>query len=99
VVIGSELSSDFYEDLSGSYLRVATVANSKFYSAKDFEKAPNSLFTLLSSSESRTLWAKFKQCKPEDEIPWYEFDSPGLIIYDADAELGRLTKKLALKIT
>jgi hypothetical protein len=96
----TELSPDFYEDLAGPYLRVAAVANSKFYFPKDFETAPAaSPFTLLSSSETRTLWAKLKQCKPEDVIRWYNFDSLGLIIFDADAELGSPTQKLALKVT
>ena len=96
----TELSPDFYEDLAGSNLRVATVANSKFYSTKDFETAlAASQFKLLSSSESRTLWAKLRQCEPEDVILWYDFDSLGLITFDADAKLGPPTQKLALKIT
>lgn len=78
------LSPDFYEDLASSYLRVATVANSKFYISKDFERAPAAAqFTLLSSPDPEilTLWAKLKQCKSEDVVSWCDFDSLGLIIF------------------
>ena len=79
-----ELSPDFYEDLVGSCLRVATVANSTKNSSKDLETAQvTSPFKLLSASDpkTQTLWADLKQCHPKKLILWYDFDSLGLIIF------------------
>lgn len=98
-----ELSPDFYEDSTDPYLEVATVANSKFYSAKTFEAAPGApdtaMFKLLPSldPETVTFWAALKQCEPKDVVLWYDFDSLGLIIFDAG--LGPSIQKLALKVT
>jgi hypothetical protein len=82
--VETELSPDFYEESAGPYLQVATVANSKFYSAKIFEAHPaTACFTLLSSSESEisTHWAALAQCETKDVVLWCDFDSLGLIIF------------------
>jgi len=67
------LSPDFYEESAGSesFLQVATVANSKFYS-KDFERGSNEDFKPLSSSDPNTLglWDKLKETKEEDVALW-----------------------------
>jgi hypothetical protein len=80
-----ELSPDLYEESAVPYLRVATVANSKFYSSKSFEATPAAAFTILSASDpqAETLtWAKIKQRKPENVIlSWCDVDSLGLIIF------------------
>jgi hypothetical protein len=79
-----ELSSEFYDDSAGPYLQEATVANSKFYSAKNFERVPaKAWFTLLSSSDPDTsnLWAELKQCEPNEVVLWCDFDSLGLIVF------------------
>jgi hypothetical protein len=68
----TELSPDFYEDSTGPFLQVATVANSKFFVAENFEPSAN--FMLLSSSNGE-LWALLKRCKPEDVIIWCDFDT------------------------
>lgn len=95
-----ELSPDFYEDLTGPYLQVATADNSKFYPAKNFEAAPDTaMFTLLPplGPEIVTNWAALKQCEAKDVAFWCDFDSLGLIIFDAG--LGPSIQKLALKVT
>lgn len=76
-----ELSTDFYQmDSAGAHLKVATVANSRFYSAKDFQAIPaTSQFAISSNSETLGLWAELKQ--QEDVFIWYDLDPLGLIIF------------------
>jgi hypothetical protein len=85
------------EDSAGPYLQAATVANSKFYSAKNFERVPTKAwFTSLSSSDPDTskLWVELEQCQPKAVVLWCDFDSLGL-----DVGLGPSKQKLPLKVT
>jgi len=82
-------SSEFFEDSGGENLRVAAVANSKFYLEKDFAKVPDTThFTLFSSSsENWKQWEELKNREAEDVNLWYDFDSL-LVGVLFDARLG-----------
>ena len=78
-----ELSSDFYDDssdlnnnLAGAYLRVATVANSRFYQSKDFKGVPDSVdFKSLTPDSETSLWMDLRKCKPEDVCLWCDSET------------------------
>lgn len=86
--VETELSRDFYEESVGPCLQVATVANSKHYSAKDFEGVTASTdFTLLPSNLDTPLhWATLKKNESGHVVSWCAFDYllVGLIIFDVD---------------
>ena len=70
-----DLSDDLYDVSSGPYLRVATVANSKFFKTKDFPDSAD--FTLLpfSGLKPTNLWTTLKVLKPDAVNTWYDFET------------------------
>lgn len=65
-------TDDVYVETNDPYLQVATIANSKFYSATSFDGAPTKEFTLLSSSTSDTakLWTDIMKLDAKDVSLW-----------------------------
>ena len=75
--IGMESESDDDSKSSGGMcLRVATVANSKFFGPKDFRGFPASQdFKMLSSSNPMNSWTELKRCKPESVNSWCDYET------------------------
>lgn len=93
-------SSDFYNDVGGEDLQVATVANSKSYNDEDFTKLSNGThFTLFSSGHEKLKhWEELRNCKLDDVNLWCDIDFL-LVGVLFDAGLGSTNQKLALKLT
>ena len=69
------LSNESYDASASQHLRVATVANSRFFNPKDFPDSTD--FTLLPFSKSQTMnfWMTLKGLRPEAVYLWYDFET------------------------
>lgn len=72
------LSSDLYDDSTGPYLQVTSVANSK-------PSQPSGVSLILST---KILWKELRDLKPDEVVPWYDFETTGMASLYIDAVLG-----------
>ena len=69
------LSNDLYNALAGQHLRVATVANSKFFNPKDFPDSTDFALLPFSKSQTTNFWMTLKGLRPEAVYLWYDFET------------------------